>query len=51
VERSLIIRLDAVHSMRAESRDSMELIISGQSQPILLGRRGALFLRRALENC
>lgn len=51
VERSLIIRLDAVHSLRAESRDSMELVISGQNRPILLGRRAALFLRRALESC
>ncbi len=50
VDRSLIIRLDAVHSIHAESRDNTEVIISGQNSPIQLGRRASLFLRRAMES-
>lgn len=50
VNRSLIVRVDAIRSLHAESRDSTAVMISGQDQPILLGRRAALSLRRALEN-
>jgi len=49
VDRSLIVRVDAIQSLWAESRDSAELVISGQKKPILLGRRAALLLRRAME--
>ena len=49
VDRSLIVRVDAIQSLRADSRDSAELMISGQEKPILLGRRAALLLRRAME--
>lgn len=50
VDRSLIIRIAAIRSLRVETRDSAELIISGQDLPISLGRRAALFLRRALAD-
>lgn len=50
VDRSLIVRIDAIQSLRAVSRDCTELVITGQDEPILLGRRAALFLRRAMEN-
>lgn len=50
VDRSLIVRIDAIQSLRADSRDCTELFITGQNEPILLGRRAALFLRRAMEN-
>jgi hypothetical protein len=43
------VRVNAIQSLRAESRDSAELVISGQEKPMLLGRRAALFLRRAME--
>lgn len=49
VDRSMIVRVDAIQSLRAESRDSAELLITGQNQPILLGRRAALLLRRIIE--
>ncbi len=51
VDRSLIIRMDAVHSLHAESRDITKLMILGKDLPILLGRRAALALRRSMENC
>lgn len=50
IDRSLIIRLDAVQRLHTDSRDSASLMIVGYETPILLGRRGALNLRRALRN-
>jgi two-component system LytT family response regulator len=49
VERSLIVRIDAILSLRAATRDCTELRIAGKAEPILLGRRAALILRRAME--
>jgi len=50
VARSLIVRVAAIQSMRTDSRDHTELLIPGLKLPILLGRRAALHLRRAMEN-
>jgi len=50
VDRSLIVRIDAIQSLRTDSRDHTELLIPGLKLPILLGRRAALLLRRAMEN-
>ena len=47
IDRSLMIRLDAVTALTSESRDSSLLRLAGQEKPILLGRRAALLLRRA----
>ena len=49
IDRSLLVRLGAVESLVSESRDSSMLRLSGQEQPILLGRRAALILRRAVQ--
>jgi two-component system, LytTR family, response regulator len=49
VDRSLIVRIDAIQSLRAASRDYAELTLSTQDKPILLGRRAALLLRRTLQ--
>jgi len=48
IDRSLLIRVGAVESLVSESRDSSLLRIAGQDNPILLGRRAALILRRAV---
>lgn len=50
VDRSLIVRIDAIQALCAESRDSSKLVISGHSRPIFLGRRAGLLLRRAMES-
>jgi two-component system LytT family response regulator len=49
LDRSLMVRLDAVTSLASESRDSSLLWLSGQEKPILLGRKAALLLRRAMK--
>lgn len=49
IDRSLLVRLDAVQSLVSESRDSSLAHLAGLEQPILLGRRAALALRRALQ--
>jgi len=49
IDRSLLVRVGAVQSLISESRDSSLLQLAGQEQPILLGRRAALVLRRAVQ--
>lgn len=49
VDRSLILRLDAVQSLHSESRDCTLVQLAGQKQPVALGRRAALNLRRAIQ--
>ena len=51
VDRSLIVRLDAVIQLCSETRDNSSLLIAGRVDAIMLGRRAALFLRRAMKNC
>lgn len=49
VDRSLIVRLDAVKALRSESRDVTRLTLADLPEPILLGRRAAARLRKALS--
>lgn len=49
VDRSLIVRLDAVKTLRSESRDVTRLTLAERSEPVLLGRRAAARLRKALS--
>jgi two-component system, LytTR family, response regulator len=49
LDRSLLIRIDAVQHFRAESRDSASLLLTCCAKPIALGRRAALNLRRAMK--
>lgn len=49
IDRSLLVRLQAVESLVSESRDSSLLRIAGQEQPLQLGRKAALVLRRAVQ--
>lgn len=49
LDRSLLIRLGAVQHFHAESRDSASLVLKGKDVPVLLGRRAALNLRRAMK--
>ena len=49
IDRSLLVRLGAVESLVSESRDSSMLHLTGHQEPILLGRRAALLLRRAVQ--
>lgn len=50
VDRSLILRVDAVQSLHSESRDCTLVRLAGQKQPVALGRRAALTLKRAIED-
>lgn len=49
VDRSRILRLDAVLSLHSESRDCTLVLLAGQKKPIELGRRASLALRRAIR--
>lgn len=50
LDRSLLVRLGAVESLVAESRDTSLLQVAGQEKPILLGRKASLLLRRAVQD-
>ncbi len=50
INRSLIVRLKAIRELKSESRDVSELSFVGQADPIQLGRKAALRLRKALGN-
>ena len=50
VDRSLMVRLDAVRGLTSESRDLSQLILAGQMKPIGLGRKAAVRLRKAVGN-
>jgi two-component system, LytTR family, response regulator len=49
VERSLIIRLQAVRKVVAQARDEVSVEVEGFQEPLALGRRGSFRLRRALR--
>ncbi len=49
VDRSLIVRLAAIIALRTDTRDLAELIITGKDDPIPLGRRASLAIRRSLS--
>lgn len=50
VDRSLIVRLDAVRTLCSESRDLTRLTLEGRAEPIGLGRRATARLRKALAD-
>ena len=50
VERSLIIRLQAVRKVVAQARDEVSVEVEGFSAPLPLGRRASFRLRRALRD-
>ena len=49
VERSLIIRLQAVRKVVAQARDEVSVEVEGFNEPLPLGRRASFRLRRALR--
>ena len=49
IDRSLLVRLESVVALVSESRDTSLLRLAGREKPILLGRRAALNLRRAMK--
>jgi two-component system, LytTR family, response regulator len=50
VDRSLIIRLQAVRKVVAQARDEVSVEVEGFSPPLPLRRRGSFRLRRALRD-
>ncbi|MCC5835204.1 MAG: response regulator transcription factor [Opitutales bacterium] len=48
VGRSLLVKVEAVRSLKTQTRDSAVLTLAGSAPPIQIGRRAALLVRRAL---
>ncbi len=46
--RSLLVQVDAVQSIKMQSRDSSLLTLDGSTTPIQIGRRAGLLVRRAI---
>lgn len=49
VDRSLIVRLDAVRELQSVTRNRSHILFSGNTNPLVLGRRASLRLRRCLS--
>lgn len=48
VGRSLIVQLDSVREVQAESRDVARVHLAGQAEPLIVARRASVRIRKAL---
>lgn len=49
IDRSLLIRIEAVYELRSEKRDLSLLFLSGRQEPLELGRSASVRIRKVIE--